>query len=359
MSGYRIRLTSAFRSALFEDVLTKNNLTLYQLSEKLNSGYSGLKKWRSGKTLIPEDVLRTLIGMSSDRLRDAAGEYITERLSENWGCCLGGKTFARKYTKDMNKRMDGVRSFIRSSTRLKIPSIDNDVWELFGVILGDGCLSKYFSRCQRGDVYEVLLTGNMTDDLQYYIRRIIPIIRLKFGSKADYHFRPDVHVIFIKIKSKPIFEFFKTLGVPVGKKKNKIRIPDRVFRSGDAVKAAVLRGLLDTDGHIFARKDEGYKYPYLEISSGSNKFLDDIKSLIRDFGLPAYIHGGNVLIRGGKNLKLWMEKIGSSHPVHINRYNMWLSTGILLPKRALSSAQYERAVRNGEVAGANPAGSTP
>ena len=179
----------------------------------------------------------------------------------------------------------------------------------------------------------------MTDDLDYYSLRIVPILKEKFNLSGHYRTRSTDHVIYIRIKNKRVFDFFKGLGMPVGKKKNKIRITRKMFKSSASVKAALLRGLLDTDGHIFARKDEGYKYPYLEISSGSDKFLDDIKRLIREFGLPAYIHDTNVLIRGGKNLKGWMEMIGSSHPVHTNRYDTWLSTGKLLPKRALSSVR--------------------
>ena len=306
--------------------------------------------------MIPERLFDDLLNLSSQKIRDIANKNISERLSGNWGRALGGRATSKKYRKTMNDRMEYARKFI--STRLVIPPVDDEIWELTGAILGDGCLSKYYASYEKEMVYELLLTGNMTDDLEYYARRIVPLIKSKFKSKANYHFRPDDHVIYLRIKSKKTFDFFRNLGVPVGKKKDKIRITNRIFQSKDSVKSAVLRGLLDTDGHIFARKDEQYKYPHLKISSGSIRFLGDLKKLMKEFGLPAYIHDTDVLIRGGKNLKLWMKKIGTTNPTNINRYNAWLSTGKLLPKRALSSAQSERVVRNDEAAGANPAGST-
>lgn len=333
----RIKLKDAFRSSLFQNVLETQDISLFGLSKKLNCGYSAIKKWRKGKCLLPEDVLNLLLSFSTYTHIDAENNTETVFL-DNWGEQLGGATFYKKYKHQIKLKLAHARSFIKQKTL--IPTrIDNDIWELFGVLLGDGCLSKYFSEYEHRWVYEVILTGNMNDDLNYYTLRIIPILKEKFNLSGCYHIRAEDHVICIRIKNKRVFDFFKELGMPIGKKKNKIRITKEMFKSTASAKAAILRGLLDTDGHIFARKDEGYKYPYLEISSGTHRFLEDIKQLILEFGLPAYLHDTNVLIRGGKNLRLWMEKIGSSHPVHINRYNTWLLEGKLLPKRALSSVQ--------------------
>jgi hypothetical protein len=341
MEGFRVELTSDFRYRLFEGVLSRNNLTLKELSKKLGCGYSGIKNWRSGKNLIPESFLNALIMMSTQDIKDNLDKNMISKLDENWGERLGGRNFYKKYHRQIKSRLAHARSFIKQKSFPTMP--DNDIWELMGVLLGDGCLSKYYAKYERRFIYEISFTGNMFDDLDFYRQRIIPILREKFEVSGNYYLRPKYHVICIRIRSKRIFNFFRDLGMPVGKKKKTIRITSRMFRESLDVKAAILRGLLDTDGHIFARKDEGYKYPHLEISSGSISFLKDLNLLIRTFGLPAYLHvyvrgqreGGNVLIRGGKNIKLWMERIGSSNPTHINRYNTWLLTGKLLPKKGL------------------------
>ncbi len=341
MGIFRLQLDDSFRFKLFDDVLNVNNFTLRKLSVELNSGYSGIKKWRRGEDLIPEPIFNSLLAMSSSKIQKPAVQYIRTKLPDGWGRKKGGDSYAKKYQKIIGKKMIAVRSFRKG---LHVPETsssktDNDVWELVGAILGDGCLSNYRVRYNNQEAFEMILTGNMNDDLDYYKNRLVPLFKLKFNSKANYHLRPEYHVIYLRIKSKKLFDYFHKLGVPIGKKKNKLRITKQMLSNNISAKASILRGLLDTDGHIFARKDENYKYPYVKITSGSLKFLQDLKNLIREFGLPAYVHDTDVLVRGGENIKLWMSKIGSSNPSNIKRYNVWLSTGKLLPKRALSSAR--------------------
>jgi hypothetical protein len=337
----RIKLNDEFRIALFQNIHNKN-ISPSKLCERLNCSYSALKKWRNGSCLIPENCLSILLSISDYNNSDAEAN-ITSILPRNWGQELGGLIFTQKYKNQLKSRLAHARNFIKQRS-FQMPEMDCDLWEVMGILLGDGCLSKYFATYDNRWIYETNFTGNMYDDLEFYKYRVIPILRDKFHFTGNYIIRKNCHCISIRMKGKNIFEFFKKHGMPVGKKKKRIRISKEILNSSYVIKAAVLRGLLDTDGHIFARKDEKYKYPHLEISSGSAKFLNDIKSLMNEFGLPAYIHlskrgkriGGNVLIRGRKNLRLWMDKIGSSHPVHINRYNTWLSTGKLLPKGLLA-----------------------
>jgi len=240
---------------------------------------------------------------------------------------------------NINERMKYVRSFIKVP---KLPKIDDGIWELVGVCLGDGCLSKYFSKYDNKIRYSVLFTGNSIDDYWYYQRYLVPLLRSKFNLKVNPHIRKNYNVIYTVIGSKRIFDFFKNLGMPVGKKKNKIKVTARMFRSSKNAKAAILRGLLDTDGCIFARKDEGYRYPHIKISNSNLKFLLQLKKLLKQFGLPAYVHwegehGGDVIIRGSKNVKNWMNFIGTSHPVHRRRYVEWLQSGKLLLKSHLAN----------------------
>jgi len=96
-------------------------------------------------------------------------------------------------------------------------------------------------------------------------------------------------------------------------------------------KKMVIRGLLDTDGCFFARKDEDYRYPYILISSAYSDFRKQIVNILRERSYPAYIHGTNVLVRGAANIHKWMSDIGSSHPKIIKKYEEWIRTGRMLP----------------------------
>jgi hypothetical protein len=331
MGSFRVRLPDEFRIRLFSQILQNDKVTIIELSRKLGSGYSATKNWKNGKRLIPGEVLCKLLYLSSADLKNEFKHIEVREFPENWGASLGGIITAERSKNFMKKKMDRVRDF--RTKQIKFPIVDEEIWELVGACLGDGCLTKYFSTYENRFLYETIFTGNLTDDFYYYKDRIIPILRSRFNLKGYYYTREKYHVICIPIRSRAIFDFFASLGMPIGKKKNKIRITKNMFSMSKQNKAAVLRGLFDTDGHMFARKDEGYKYLHIKITSGSYVFLKDIKALMNEFDLPAYIHGTDVIIRGNSNIKTWMEKIGSSHPVNIKRYNQWQTTRMLLPKR--------------------------
>lgn len=330
----RIKLDDSFRVGLFQNILDNEEISLFELSKKLGCGYSAIKNWNAGARLIPESIFNKLLDMSNQDTRGVASKK-SSIYPNNWGQRLGGIESYKKYKKQINLKMAHARSFIHT---IDIPKVDSDIWELVGACLGDGCLSKYFSKYESRWLYQITFTGNMNDDRAYYLNRIIPILKSKFSLTGYYYIRPEYHVICIPIKSKRIFDFLNDLGMPIGDKKNKLRITDVMFNSSKAVKAAILRGLLDTDGCIYARKDENYRYLEVKITSGSKLFLYDIKSVLQEFGLPAYVHwqekrdAGDVVLRGNNNIERWMAQIGTSHPLIKERYNEWIETGRLLPK---------------------------
>ncbi len=327
----RIKLKDDFRVQFFNQILSKNNITLKQLSKKINCGYSGLKNWRTGKFLIPEEDFNSLLALVE--FESAQVKHNFTKYPSNWGAKLGGVVSNDRSQTFIAKRMAHARRF-RKHKIIVPPEMNDQLWEFLGTFFGDGCLSKVFSKYDKRWLYFSILTGHMQDDLEYYKNKVMPTLKY-FNCNANYNLRPEYTVVTIRINNKNVFNFLKKHGMPVGLKKDKLRIPKEVFISTNPTKAAILRGLLDTDGHIFARKDEGYKYPYVKITSASKLFRKDIKKLIRGFGLPAYEHGTDVLVRGSANFKTWMNLIGSSHPLNIKRYNNWLKTGVLLPKNGL------------------------
>lgn len=330
MKNFRMHIQKDCRIRFF-DALLYDNSSLIALSSRLGCGYSAIKNWKSGKRLIPSTYFYKMLEMVDDETKKDVKRN-SRAYPHNWGMILGGVATNERYKATINSRMEHVRRFKTASLIAILPDVDDEVWEVLGACMGDGCLTKYFASYDNRVIYETCFTGNRVDDFEYYNKFLLPMIRAKFGFNTGFCFRPKYNVISVKIRSKRLFTFLNELGMPIGRKKDKLRIPEVVFESSKTCRAAMLRGLLDTDGHIFARKDEAYKYPHLEITSASKDFRDDIKRLIRSFNLPAYIRTENVLIRGGKNLKLWMQEIGSSHPTHIKRYEQWLTKGLLLPK---------------------------
>ncbi len=334
MGGDRIRLNDESRALLFDNILQDNQISIIDLSKKLGYGYSAVKNWCSGTRLIPEEVFNELLDISSPDIKRKVSKGI-ETYPSNWGNRLGGLESYRKYKNQINSRMAFVRSFRHT---VDLPQVDPQIWELVGICMGDGCLSKFFSTYENRWCYQTLFTGNMTDDLHYYLDYVIPILQRRFNLSGYYYKRSSEHVIGIPIKSRLIFDYFNSLGMPIGEKKNKLRITEQIFNSPIDVKASVLRGLLDTDGCLYARKDEDYKYLELKISSGSKSFLYDMGELLNNLDFPAYVHwqnkrdSGDVVLRGNRNIRRWMYNIGTSHPLIKERYGQWIKTGRLLPK---------------------------
>ena len=93
----------------------------------------------------------------------------------------------------------------------------------------------------------------------------------------------------------------------------------------------IIRGLLDTDGHINARKDEKYKYPYVTITSYSGLLRNQLKAILRSQNFPAFIHAESVSVRGIKHIHKWFELIGSSNSRIINKYEEFCKTGKIVP----------------------------
>jgi hypothetical protein len=93
-----------------------------------------------------------------------------------------------------------------------------------------------------------------------------------------------------------------------------------------------MRGLFDTDGCLFARKDEGYRLPHISICSKSKSFREQICKLLREQNYPAYINNINVRIKGIKNVKRWFSDIGSSNKRNLLKYEYFLKHGYLPSK---------------------------
>lgn len=331
----RVLIKKDFPKIFFNHILVKRNINLKKLSTELDVSYSTVKNWKAGKFLIPVRIFEKLLGISDQHFQKVINKKVVVK-SSNWGQILGGQAVAKKFEQKMKTRMQYIRKFKET---VLIPSMDSSVWELFGICLGDGCLSKYFSNSENIWRYEVAFTGHRNDDREYYNNFLLPLLHSKFLLKTKARERSYDNTIRIHIRSKKIFDFFQKIGMPVGKKKGKLRISKNILESSKQTKAAILRGLLDTDGQIFARKDENYRYPYLIITSADQTFLKQLKKIIREFDLPAYIHTSNVVIRGGENLKNWMKLIDSSHPIHKARYEYWKNTGKLFPKGSWSNGK--------------------
>lgn len=193
----------------------------------------------------------------------------------------------------------------------------NELAYLSGLICGDGHISNRT---------EIFITGDSKGHLLNYV---LPLFKKLFNYTPKYiNFNTYGR---IDVNSKPISFFFKeVIGIPSGKKKGILRVPDFVYLSND-FKIHFLRGLFDADGSVTFSKD---RYSIL-ISSSTYPFLIQIQDMLRELGILIMgpYKSGNRLgfeIRTYKKdvLLKFADIIGSEHPKKKQRLNAFVAQSV-------------------------------
>jgi len=164
-------------------------------------------------------------------------------------------------------------------------SINEDLSELIGVFIGDGCLSRW----KRRDSYvsALVFTGNLKNDYKYY-EYLRSIIKQYFRIKKSIRKRKNFNAIELKFYDKNIIDFFISLGFRFGKKKD-IEIPLDIL-DNDQLSKACIRGIFNTDGSVYKRYSRRYfsnsylNYAVIEIRNNSDILLNQIKYVLENDG---------------------------------------------------------------------------
>ncbi len=171
--------------------------------------------------------------------------------------------------------------------------MNEEIAELIGAILGDGCLSTYWDECNKRQRYDIVFTGH-THDYKYYTQNIIPTIRKNFGIKGYLRLRKDDNTTRYAISSKRVFEYFKKFKIPIGKKGPFLKIPKEILQKRN-LKIACIRGIFDTDGTIYSRYSKAYsnhpkKYDYgvIQFTSISRPLITQIHGTLKSIGIKPY-----------------------------------------------------------------------
>ncbi len=318
----RVRLKNP--KGFFDEILKGRGIKLSNFSRISNLNYSILKQCRRGEKTIPLYMFDKLLRYSAKK------EFWKNKatfLNDNWGNVMGGLASAKMT--NVNKRLEHARRF-RKINEINV-RLNEIFCEFYGMLLGDGCITRY--RDNRGfEKMAVVISCNKLLDSDY-LKNWKKILENEYKQYSYYYESKKQNVCTLTIRNKEFCLYLnKVLSVPIGLKYDKINISDKIIKLPWNKKKFVLRGLLDTDGIIFARKDEDYKYPHVSITSKSLNFLTQIRDMLRKRGYPAYINGVDVRIKGIENTKKWFEDIGSSNPRNIKKYRYFLKNKYLPPQ---------------------------
>lgn len=173
---------------------------------------------------------------------------------------------------------------------LKLPAIkihsaiSKRMARLLGFVLADGTLfmQKGIFKDGRGSWYngtkKRLRIFNAQEEV---LKQAKEDLEIEFNIKAKRYRREKYNSEVIETKHQRVVNKFVSLGVPIGKKSNIIRVPKIIFSALKETKAEFLKALFSCDGTV--DKDGGG----IEYYSNSKNFIKDLQLLLNEFG----IHG--------------------------------------------------------------------
>src|SRR4030043_26237 len=115
--------------------------------------------------------------------------------------------------------------------------INSEIAELIGAHIGEGSMGLYKGR------HIISFAGHPIEDKQY-TEWVLDVYSKYFNVNP--RLRKWSRILGFQIFSKEIFNFYKSLGIPPGRKLN-IDIPSKIRNSDKQILAACIRGIFDTD----------------------------------------------------------------------------------------------------------------
>jgi len=189
--------------------------------------------------------------------------------------------------------------------------------ELMGIILGDGCIQKDGT---------IIIAFNKSLEMNFIERRVIYLVNKFVKVKTNIKMNKITNTGEVRFYSKPFVKFLESkCSLKGGNKiKNKTTIPLWCFKNKKYI-SAVLRGLFDTDGY-FDPKKPSVRVSF-RTSSKCGVLIKDIEKGLNllDINFTTNICGDGASIRlNSREMVLKFFKIvGSSNIKHITRFLLW------------------------------------
>jgi len=199
--------------------------------------------------------------------------------------------------------------------------INKGVALFYGLLLGDGCLSKV------GKHNFVSIVGNLKTDEMSMIKISILIEKVR-NKPVKVYKREKYGKLEICISDKSLFEMINGLGFPIGKKGTNLCIAPAL----QGFIKDVISGYFATDGCFLIINNNGIKYPRLEFSSIARPLLLQVRDVLRNNGIRGEVYvshkknfrSNNPLYRlqinGKANMIKFKREIGFFNSKHADKF---------------------------------------
>lgn len=210
----------------------------------------------------------------------------------------GGQISWLKRRENPELRKKYVKSF-------KIPEESEDLAELFGIILGDGGLTRY--QCV------IYLNSDTDQEFAIYIQNLIDKL---FDSRPSIYKTRKDHVWKVSIGGVDLVEYLNSKGLSLGNKVLlQVGVPEWVWTKEEYIKACI-RGLVDTDGcfsiHTYKVNGKRYAYPKLSFSNRSEPILQFVYKGLKQLGFnPKRTFDYGVWLHNQQEVRRYLQEIGT------------------------------------------------
>lgn len=193
---------------------------------------------------------------------------------------------------------------------------DEELAELFGVILGDGHIHSQNQDSNKNGINYLEITLNSKEkDLKI---RTEYLIRSKTGLKPNTYSKKG-NCLRLVIHSKDLVDKLLYNGLEAGnKKENQVAIPVWIKNNKEYSKYCI-RGLIDTDGSIYHDVRESKSYLRIQFSNHSENLIKDFDLACRSIGINTVGGGENQIQVARKNVDKFIDNID---PLKSNRLKL-------------------------------------
>lgn len=180
----------------------------------------------------------------------------------------------------------------------------SELAEFFGILLGDGSVTKYYAR-----IYlNMKADSGYSDNISTLIKKIFPKTRISIKIRESRGTEE------IQLSSKDLCDYITLIGFDP-----KVRKIPRWITNNKAFIFATIRGLFDTEGSIgikkYKTKNEVHVYKQLTFTNKNINILNFVVKSLKDLGFsPTKNPNRNIYISNKKDIEKYFKIIGTKNP---------------------------------------------
>ncbi|MEK6873451.1 MAG: hypothetical protein AABW91_01285 [Nanoarchaeota archaeon] len=232
--------------------------------------------------------------------------------------------------------------FIKASNEFVL---NKDMAELIGIVIGDGCISKYSNQ----NSYRIFISGNPVEDKYYLENHVVRLIKKCIKQKPSiYHGKNGA--LIVQFQNEAFRLFLKNLGI-AERKSGTVKIPRQIMEDPKLLRRCI-KGIADTDFTLIFTKAHKNKnhYPRISANFKSRNLVKDLEKALRSMNFTlnttydfkqedkkrkkSWIIN-SIKLDGPHNLDRWLKLINFSNIRIISRYEVWKKNGYLKPNTTL------------------------